>query len=186
MNVQFDTCTLTSKEAAGLISLLSALFPTSGQSNPNPTPAAVSTASQPGPVLVAPAAVLETATQPSEPAPQAVQQPSPEPATRHRRTKAQIAADEAAKANPTQGAAQTAAQESMEMASAKTTDASLSASAASNGTAEELRALLNGYIQKHSMEAAIEILQSFECNRVTEALSLPADKLTSLAEALRG
>jgi hypothetical protein len=53
-------------------------------------------------------------------------------------------------------------------------------------TADELRALLNSYIAKHSMEDAIAILGTFSCNRVTQALALPADKLNELAAALRG
>jgi hypothetical protein len=53
-------------------------------------------------------------------------------------------------------------------------------------SADELRSLLNGYIAKHSMEDAIGKLKAFNCNRVTEALSLPVDQLSQLAEALRG
>jgi hypothetical protein len=53
-------------------------------------------------------------------------------------------------------------------------------------SADELRALLNGYIAKHSMEEAIGQLQHFGCNRVTEALTLDPIDLAALAGALRG
>jgi hypothetical protein len=53
-------------------------------------------------------------------------------------------------------------------------------------SADELSALLNGYIAKHSMEEAIGQLKNFGCNRVTEALALEPVKLKALAEALRG
>ncbi|HUD75659.1 MAG TPA: hypothetical protein VMQ76_11350 [Terracidiphilus sp.] len=55
-----------------------------------------------------------------------------------------------------------------------------------NERADELRALLNGYIAKHSMEEAIGQLKTFGCNRVTEALALKPAMLSALAEALRG
>jgi hypothetical protein len=50
--------------------------------------------------------------------------------------------------------------------------------------ADTLRSLLNAHIAKHSMEEAIAILQSFGCNRVTEALALEPAKLAELAGKL--
>ena len=172
MIVNFDTASMTPSEARSLITLLSALYPGQAQSSPNPTPAAAPTTAQSGPILVA---ALETAQQAPEPAADL----TPEPATRKRRTKAEIAADEAA-------AKQAAATQQTEQSAGLAPLPEQTVSTDKPLTAEELRALLNGYIQKHSMEDAIKILQSYECNRVTEALSLPADKLMSLAEALRG
>ena len=52
--------------------------------------------------------------------------------------------------------------------------------------ADQLRALLNGYIARHSMEEAIEKLRAFGCNRVTEALALESAKLNELAATLNG
>ncbi len=161
MHIEFESSNLTSAEAGGLILLLTSLFPQPGQPQANPAPA-------PAPKL-GPVAVTNEPTPPANP-------PATEPTGRHRRTKAQIAADEAAEK---QAAAKQTASEptpATELAPAAPTDQPVSA--------EEFRALLNAYIAKNSMEAAIEKLRSFNCNRITEALSLPAEQLQALVEAL--
>jgi hypothetical protein len=43
-----------------------------------------------------------------------------------------------------------------------------------------LRALLNDFIQKHSMDEALAVLRSFGCVRLTDAAALPAEKLSAL------
>lgn len=53
-------------------------------------------------------------------------------------------------------------------------------------TVDDLRAALNGFISRHSMEEAIEVLKSFGCNRVSEAATLEPAKLAGLAEKLNG
>ena len=171
MNFNFDTASMSKTEAAAVIALLSVLFPQPGQ------------AQELVPVSDPPSAATPTL----QPSPNS--QPIFEVAKRGRRTKAQIEADAATAANPTQGDVPTAAAESTVTESAKTTDAS--PMVATNGqaktiSADELRGLLNGYIQRHSMDEAIGKLKSFECNRVTEALDLEPAKLSELAEALRG
>jgi hypothetical protein len=129
---------------------------------------------------------------PAQPIPGlALVQPTAEPAPvdppkRTRRTKEQIAADEAkqvASSDPTlaSAAANAAASDTTQSAPAQPSTAD-----AKPLSAEELRALLNGYIAKHSMEDAIGKLKAFGCNRVTEALSLEPAKLNELVEALRG
>ena len=175
MNIQFDSASLTKTEAQGLIVLLSALY--SGQIETHtaaPVPAPTNIHEQ------LKAGVDQT---PAEPVPAGLVlvEPVTGPAVkRTRRTKAQIAADEAAR-TPTVGD-QLAAAEAARKATAE---------AAVNGAAEvvsenELRSLLNGYIQKHSMEEAIEKMRAFDCNRVTEAMALDAGKLHELVAALHG
>ena len=103
MNVQFDTSALTKVEAQGIIVLLTTLFPVSS-SQPVSSSPAVPSAVQPdstpaptpstGPVLVSPT-VQPSADQPTT--------------TRHRRTKAEMAAAKDAPADPTQGSAVEAA-----------------------------------------------------------------------------
>jgi hypothetical protein len=210
MNIEFNTETIQVAEAQGLISLLSALFalPTTVSLTPqSPVPTTEEQAifgvlTQRVSAVVGPTlqdAVEATAD--SEPAtgPTLVaSEPAPETHKRTRRTKAQIEADEAAEkgsavasvaqtapSDPTQGSAVTNA-----AASATTQSATAQVSTAPANdkpiTADELRALLNGYISKHSMDEAIGKLREFGCNRVTDALSLDPVKLGELAEALRG
>jgi len=186
MNFNFDTASMNPTEAQAVIALLSVLFPQpvkSSQFSAAPTLAeAIIAADGDSPFIVA--AVTAAAPQP---------EPSPEPVRRGRRTKAQIEADAAAAANPTQAAA-AGAEPQATTESAKTTaadkgSAGASPSVATNGaikvvSADELRTLLNAYIQKHSMEEAITVLKTFNCNRVTEALSLDPAKLNELAGQL--
>lgn len=105
--------------------------------------------------------------------------------TRKRRTKAEIAADEAA----AQAKASTGPAEVKQVAS-EATPAPTATTEPTQTTkpidADTLRSLLNSHIQKHSMEETIAILQSFGCNRVTEALALEPTKLAELASKLDG
>jgi hypothetical protein len=157
MNIQFDD-NINQKQAQGIILLLTSLFP--ALNNSQPLSPSASQLSDPAP---APSATA---------GPTLVPESTPE-ATRKRRTKAEIAADEAAAkqtANPTESI------ESQPTGTAKPTTVS----------ADELRTLLNTYIAAHSMEEAIAILQAFGCGRVTEALALEPAKLNELAAKLRG
>ena len=140
----------------------------------------------------------------SQPVPNSVPNPTPTPAvnqpaaepgpavTRHRRTKAEIAADEAAAKNAEQAQPQatpsdpTPASAAPAAAASGTTQSATAEPSTAPVSADDLRALLNGYIAKHSMEEAIGQLQNFGCNRVTEALALDPVKLNALAEALHG
>ena len=200
MQISFDTGTIGQAEAQGLVALLSSLFPTSStqpvtdtltRQTPEVVPApsprneqeaifGVPTQSNPidapttGPTLVQPEVSAEPNTK------------------RTRRTKAQIEADEAAaKQNIPTSTVAGIVEPSPAAESAKTTVASPSENSVSAATvkpitADELRALLNAYIAKHSMEEAIAILQKFKCNRVSEALALDPAKLAELAGQLNG
>lgn len=196
MNIQFDTASLSHTEAQAIITFLYALHGQNLPSAPKPAPTLAtaanfhdfydqlkaSLATDPGPVVV------ESASGPVLVEPKA---PGPateaEPTKRVRRTKEQIAADEAAAA-----AAKQVAESAVAGAVPQATPAvEASATQQVNGvlktiSAEELRALLNGYIARHSMEEAIERLKSFGCNRVTEALALESAKLNELAAILNG
>jgi hypothetical protein len=99
----------------------------------------------------------------------------PQPTTRKRRTKAEMmAAEEAAKL----------ATQTLDPPAAETVNHTTPTVKPASG--DELRSLLNAYIQKHSMELAIDKLKAFGCNRVSEALVLEPAKLNELVEALRG
>ena len=117
MHIDFDTESLKLDEARGLIALLSSLFPTSEQIDFNRLPQApgiaanLGAAALLGHIKYADQLAAEAASQPvpnSVPNPTptpAVNQPAAEPGpavTRHRRTKAEIAADEAAAKNAEQ------------------------------------------------------------------------------------
>ena len=128
---------------------------------------------------------------------QAQSEPTPinQPTARHRRTKAEIAADEASKAqaspaDPTPVTAEPGPAVTDSVVPAAAASGTTQSATATPGTvpvsADELRALLNGYIAKHSMEEAIGQLQRFGCNRVTEALALDSIELAALTGALRG
>ena len=218
MNIQIDTQHLTPNEALGLISFLEALlptgeeFPVSPVSQPSaPSPANEEQAIFGVPIPVAAHTLRIVEADPPTPAPT----PISEPTKRTRRTRAEIAADEAAaKLAPVKGSLNVSEAGDVELAApapsvqaipADPTTASAVQPAAASGTtqsaiappatapatnkpidAETLRSLLNGYIARHSMEDAIGQLKAFGCNRVTEALSLEPEKLNQLAEALRG
>jgi hypothetical protein len=215
MNIQFNTETLQGAEAQGLISLLSALFalPTTVSLTtqpPVPTTEEQAIFGVPVGSSTGISAVIaqDTEDQATQYAPSGLAivgagmkedpAPAPEAHKRTRRTKAQIEADEAAEkgsavaasqvtsTDPTQGSAVTNAAASGTTQSATASPTTASVPEAKPITADELRALLNGYISKHSMDEAIGKLREFGCNRVTEALSLDPVKLGELAEALRG
>ena len=200
MNIQFETSQIGQAEAQGLISLLSSLFPTASVTTtyaakpsnvPQPSPQPPSPKNEKESIFGVPVQV-ETGLPVGawstnlaiDPAP-ARPEPTPITSKRTRRTKAEIAADEAAAkqaaqapTGPTTASAAPNAEVSGTTQSATATTGTVSA--------DELRALLNGYIAKHSMEEAIGQLKTFGCNRVTEALALEPAKLNALAEALRG
>ena len=237
MHINFDTSSLQPQEALGLIALLNILIPHSVStfSNltdqtapqvpqaPAPSPRNEREAIFGVPILTAadPVVQLQQSIPNPQPAPGAivgpvtpiVPAPAGEPTKRHRRTKAEIAADEAAAkqalaGEPTKRHRRTKAEIAAEEAAAKqalaghpeilqpatqpttttqtATEPTTTSATAKPLTAEELRALLNGYIARHSMEEAIGKLREFGCNRVTEALALEPVKLNVLAEALRG
>jgi hypothetical protein len=175
MQIHFETEQLNQKEAQGIILLLSVLFPTfeslttGGLAAPSNPPAASDTQPASGLSLVG-------------------NESAPEAAKRTRRTKAQIELDEVqAKLQAAADAGQVA-QEGHPEEAALLRQPQTSTTATQTVTkplgAEELRALLNGFIARHSMEAAIEILKSFGCGRVTEALALDPTKLHQLASQL--
>lgn len=170
MNIQFDTNSTNAVEVRGLIALLSALFPSVNGHAQSDAPStlterlkaslALEDTQAPGPVLVEPSIQLSAVTEATK---------------RTRRTKEQIAADEAAKQT-----SQAAPAAEVPVATQQVNGVLKTISA------DELRALLNGYIARHSMEEAIDKLKSFGCNRVTEALALESAKLNELAATLNG
>ena len=174
MQINLDTANLKQHEAQGIILLLSALFPALNSqpvSNSNPTTEEQAIFGTPIPAA-APITLQTAIDSTSDPAPT----PINEPATRKRRTKAEIAADEAAK-QATSAESASAAAPAEAQASTPTTSKPIDA--------DTLRGLLNAYIAAHSMEEAIAILQAFGCNRVTEALALDPAKLAELAGRLQ-
>jgi hypothetical protein len=189
MQINLDTSIVKPSEIRGLIAFLTTLLPVNSENNLTPqTPEAPTTLRE-----QIEASVEQTATgsRPVAPSTESTSGPilveptTEHPAKRTRRTKEQIAADEAAKADrsPTVGD-QLAAAEAARKATAD------QAAQATNGStkidADQLRGLLNGYIARHSMEEAIEKLRAFGCNRVTEALALESAKLNELAATLNG
>ena len=187
MNITFESANIGQKDAHALIAFLTALYP---------LPATPSIPSSLPPAPSAPPVEMQE----QNPIPPTPPTPIDQPATRKRRTKAEIAADEAAakKMVAVPGSLNVSEAGDVEVAAQDPTQPSAAAPAEVSATtqpapapqttvgADELRALLNGYIAKHSMEDAIGKLREFNCNRVTEALSLPADQLSLLAAALRG
>ena len=179
MQISFDTASVAPQEITGLIALLDALI-----SHPQqiPPPASeqeaifgVSTQAIPtdapttGPTLVQPEVSAEPNTK------------------RTRRTKAEIAADEAAKQAPMEAVRGSLnVSEAGDVEVAAKVPATPTETSAKPITADELRASLNAYIAKHSMEEAIAILKSFGCGRVSEALALDPAKLAELAGQLNG
>ena len=191
MNIQFETSQIGQAEAQGLVSLLSSLFPTAtaglvpnGLIPQPPAPKNEEEAIFGAPIRITPASSVPVQAEPAEPtSPSAPVQSEPTPITtkRTRRTKAEMEAaakPQAAPADPTPASAAQTAEVSVTTQSATASKSTVSA--------DELRALLNAYIAKHSIEEAISQLKAFGCNRVTEALSLDPEKLNELAEVLRG
>ena len=199
MNINFNTNDIGHAEVRGLIALLSSLIADAYPPTTQPVPL-----SRPTPTTEEQAIAgvsIETAQAAAVPQPEP---PVPEPAqttvTRHRRTKAQIAADAANAAaggtptDPTPAGSNGLAAGSDALAAAASGTAQSATAATSTApasvlkpvSAEELRSLLNAFISKHSMEEAIEKLRSFGCNRVTEALALEPAKLNELVAVLNG
>ena len=176
MIIQFDE-NVTQPQAQGIILLLQSLYPTIVSSHPvnSLTPAASPRNEE--------EAIFGTTTQtPPSDAPTPINdQPK-----RTRRTKAEIAAatgaadaDEAAAKQASTPAAEVTLQTAIE----STTEPQPTAKPI---TKEELTALVNGYISRHSMEDAIATLRDFGCSRINEALAMDPAKLADLAEKLRG
>lgn len=192
MNIHIDTACLSAGEANSVIAFLHAWLAQSGQAQITSVPISTVTSvavSHP-PLVPAPKSEeqaifgVPTAAQPAQPE---TTEPIAETTRRTRRTKAEMEAARAAAAAPASvsvapAATQAAAASTPEVS----TPAPVSNGAAEPITAEKLRALLNGYIARHSMEDAIGQLKSFGCNRVTEALALESAKLSGLAAALLG
>jgi hypothetical protein len=202
MYIQFDTASLNQTEARAIIALLSTIYPIGQNSQPAKTEmGAVPVRSEPSHLAIVGAgmALRETVPQPAivgnasetvsfvqsfDPASPFLVEPATTETTtkRTRRTKEQIAADEAAKADrpPTVGD-QLIAAEAARAAAA-------SAAQPTDGAAKAtwLRALLNSYISRHTMEEAIERLRAFGCDRVSEALALESVELNKLAATLNG
>ena len=177
MFINFDTENkYRPEELRGLIAFLTLLLPVNAENNIAPQAPAV-----PITLQTAIESTTDAEQRPEVPTPE---QPTPEPATRKRRTRAEMAAEQAQPTDPTQGSAVTNAAASATTQPAPVTAITASVSAKSID-ADTLRALLNAHIAAHSMEAAITILQSFGCNRVTEALALDPAKLNELAGKLQ-
>jgi len=190
MQINFDTSNSGPQEGLALIALLMALYHNSGQLTGNLTPQQTPPAPSPKNEEQAIFGVPDSSTDPNPgPAPtQPAPTPINEPAKRTRRTKAEIAADEAAKNVPAASAVAEAERVAQE-GHPEEAEVILKESAATPVkpiTADELRTLLNAYIAKHSMEDAIGQLKAYGCNRVSEALTLVPAELNGLAEALRG
>jgi hypothetical protein len=180
MNIQFDTASLNPTEAQAIIALLSVLY---GQPSQQSVPALTTFHEQlkasveqtsSGPVLVEPTTTEATTTETTT--------------KRTRRTREQIAADKGsadADRTPTVGD-QLIAAEAARKAAAEAQQNAVAPNGATKIDADQLRALLNDYIARHSMEDAIEKLRAFGCNRVTEALALESVKLNELAATLNG
>jgi hypothetical protein len=195
MNIQFDSH-ISQSEAQGVILLLTALYP-SLASQPATAHSPVSQLSISEPALVAASTVPgQTLVPDAAPA---------EPARRGRRSKAEIAADTgSAAADEAQAKAQAALAASVPVTQvqpdptpastpAPTADAAAPASTQSTGavsttakpiTKEELTALLNGHIQRHSFEAAVAVLKDFNCSRVSDAVALEPAMQAKLVAAL--
>lgn len=181
MNIAFDTSSTTRAEVRAIMALLSNLFVEDNQpvlpfpppNSPVPTPIPT-----PIPVELPPAAVTPQTTEaaPAE-SQSSTEVPAEQPARRGRPRKNQAQPEAAQESQTEQTQAQPEAQPAAEPTPAV---------APKPLTAEDLRALLNGFIARHSMEAAIEVLKSFGCNRVSEALTMEPAKLAELAEKLNG
>jgi len=186
MNIQFETSTLTPDEKIGLIAFLEALLPDEGflpvneQNNLTPAP---SPTTEKQAIFGVP--VQETPVQPG-----AAAEPTPinEPTTRKRRTKAEIAADEAAAAKaaaePVKGSLNVYEAGDVEVAEKPTSTPT--AVESKPITKEILTELTNGYIARHSMKEALAILKTTGCQRLSEAMAMEPAKLAELAEKLRG
>lgn len=196
-DINFDTTSTNKRDGQALIALLSVLCGRTDSNLPAPAPKNEQEAIFGVPLQSEPVTAVTAVSDNLPTGPTLVQSdpvPTAETTTRKRRTKAEMAADAAAQADrpPTTGDQLMAAEAARKAAAAEAAQATTATPAAQavNGaaklSADELRALLNGYIARHSMEEAIEKLRAFGCNRVTEALALEAVKLNELAATLNG
>ena len=157
MILNIDTTQLTQSEAEGAISLLRSIFPSKHAggavpvSNHIPGPALAS-----GPILVSVA---------SEPSPAAQTPPSDQP---------EPSDDAPAEPGPAVAEPGPAAKRRPGRPSKAPTKQPDPASSTPI-TAEALRGVLDSFIQRHSMDEAINNLKAHGCNRVSEALARPAD-----------
>jgi len=206
MNIQFDD-NITQPQAQGIILLLTSLFPALNNSqpvsHPVPTTEAQAIGGVPIPTPSAPPVAADRGYSSGDeynprlavgkdyeeairkeqtitaPGPTLVQS---EPTTRKRRTKAEIAADEA------QAKAQAALSAGVPVAEVSTptpTTAEPTPAPTKPIDAEALRGLVNTYIAAHSMEAALELLREFNCSRINEARALEPAKLSALVARLQ-
>ena len=198
MNIQFETDSLTSRSAQGLILLLQSLFPALNNSQPvnYPIPASEEQAIFGVPIQATPA----DAPKQSESAgialvPDTTAGPGPaapaEPTTRKRRTKAEIAAATgAADADEAQAKAQAQAQASPGDPAAANEAQSTSApgtglaSPPKSVSKEEINGLFNSYIQRNSFEDAVAVLDAFGCSRLSDVAALEPLKLKDLVARL--
>jgi hypothetical protein len=180
MNIQFDS-NISQSEAQGIILLLQSLFPS--LNNSQPVNSAQTQLSDPAPAPTpAPATEALQQTETRTGGPTLVQSDptaATELTTRKRRTKAEIAADEA------QAKAQAALDAGTPIAEAPEAQPATEPTITPI-TKEELTSLANGFIQRHSMEDAFAAINAFGCSRINEAMALPPEKLAALAEKLRG
>ena len=185
MNIQFESDKINQRQAQGLILLLQSLYPTLNNSQP------VNSLAPTASLYYARINGVETEVQPtlSESASGTLSDPvqtqaGPTPVAdapkRTRRTKAEIAE---AMQQAADVAAKHAATPAESTESQPTTEAQ---STTKPITKEELTALASGFIQRHSMEDAFALLQSYGCGRINEVLALPTDKLNELAGKLNG
>ena len=214
MNIQFDD-NITQPQAQGIVLLLHALFPALNLSNSQPvnypiptteaqaiggvapipiqaTPAdapipAAGPGSETGPGPVSAEALQQTETRTGGPT--LVQS---EPTTRKRRTKAEIAADEAkaqaASAEPVKGSLNVS--EAGDVETSTPTPAPPKPTASIPANEQERKAMLtdlfNKYIAGHSFEAALELLREFNCSRINEVVTtLDAAKTAALVARLQ-
>jgi len=165
MILNIDTTQLTQSEAEGAISLLRSIFPSKHAGGAVPTPPATGPALASGPILASVA---------SEPSPAAQTPPSDQP---------EPSDDAPAEPGPAVAEPGPAAKRRPGRPSKAPTKQPDPASSTPI-TAEALRGVLDSFIQRHSMDEAINTLKAHGCNRVSEALALPADKLNALWAAI--
>jgi hypothetical protein len=198
MHIQFDTQDLRSNETRGLIAFLHSLLPVNEQNNLTPAAGLGSAALSPKTEQQTIFGVPVQATPPDAPTPSAAE-PTPinEPATRKRRTKAEIAADEAAQKSAADGrpeipqqitAADPVVQAQQSIPDPRPAPGAVTGPVTESKpiTKEILTELANGYIARHSMEAAFAILKTTGCQRLNEAMAMEPAKLAELAEKFRG
>ena len=179
MNISFDTNSMGQPEVKGLILFLSNLLPT----DPRQAEFTFETATAPMPANEK-EAVFGVDIRPS------VVEAAPEPETtetkRKRRTKAEIAADEAATAQITRTES---AASSLSVQVAGVAEAINEAHAEGKfklPSADELRDTFKAFAVKKGMADAIALLGEFGCGRVSEVADLDAAKIAEFAARCNG